>query len=230
MRRIPSSTLWRTLSYIDSLEGPARDEYLADMSEAAFDAVAPSLRLKPMDPDKYGPGAPEPASARVYRLAHSQPAVWSAFPDRFVRQLAADEGTLTSILGAERGSRAAACPPPVIAKGGAVKKAIGERFKRRFGSKMERDGEGWFVKGDLDGVGFTLGLHYGGKLPGIRYGIGFDAADGLTRGGLPVECSYGFGQWAWDFALADELEQVAETMFEAVTDAVQLYSALVSDR
>lgn len=212
LRRVPDVTLWKSLSYIDSLSDIQRSEFF-DLCEAVAQELAA--------------GRP-PFSAKQETLAQQQlkqiqaALAWSAYPDRFLCQFSfealaemnIDEARIPNILKSD---------PPVIAKAAAIRNVLHKRLKEQFDAKVTNTGGGsWSCLGSATETNFAMGLDYGGTGQGFYYGVTFET-ELAAPVGLAFHSPYAIPGRAIDFPMADELDELADVFCEGILNLEQYY-------
>jgi len=224
LRRIPSTTAWRYLGYIESLPPDERRELMGTCATIAHQMMMPMLgyAVPAVSPQDAG----QQPQAILFQKVFSQPRL-NASPDRFLRQFPAS--MLKEMMSEERMQEIMALPLPVTATAGAVRKELRRQMKEAFDADITNQGGGeWSYVGCIEDVEFYLHMDYGVMGPGFRYGVGFRQADssGPYESGGTLEASYGIQSGNCDFPVADELTELAQTLTEVIKDLAQLYVSI----
>ena len=224
LRRIPSTAVWNTLSYIQTLSNEERSQFFDTCAQIACQNAMASTGVTPPPATPVGSAAYESPQARLFEQIFSE-VRFSAFPDRFMRQFAANRDALSQLVDESRIPAIMECEAPVVAKAGSIRRILHNRLKQVFQVETSNLGGGeWLNVGVVDDMLFHLHVDYGGMGPGIRYGIGFGpggSGSALALAGT-LESSFGFPTGVCDFPLSDELDQLADTTCNVIVDLSQL--------
>lgn len=200
LARIPSTNVWRTLSYVDSLASEDRHALFDSCAELARAHVESAVGIQKREL-AFDASVIAQQSQLHDRVASSQ--LWSRFPDAFLRQLASNEEWLASLVGAERLPSILACPIPEVAKAAKVRSVVHKHLKDVFNAKASNQGAGnWLLTGESEGRPVEIWFDYGGMGGGFRYGVN----------GLTLEATYGFAPTKVDWPLVSQLNEIAETL------------------
>ena len=236
LRRIPSPSTWKALSYLEGLNREERD--------ALFDVFAERgcawLRTD-LDMNQFVERHKELVRAPAYARFLNE--YGRASPGKY-----ADVGFLRDWLNLHRQFAATqptpappkpdfgpvplevveAAEPPVAAKAGEIRKAVKQAFTPRFHVKPTNAGSGvWNYSGDCEGRPFTLTLHWGSYMK-MRYGITpgqlaaqrpFQGINGLTWEGMLIA---GIGHW--DFVCQHNLAASVALLGEIIERIVSLHA------
>ncbi len=230
LRRVPSTTVWRTLSYIQTLCDEERSRVFDSCAEIAYQNTGTDTGRTPPQAVPVGSAADELPQARLFRQIFSEPR-FSGFPDRFMQQFAVNQDALSQMVDDSRIPAIIASETPVVAKAGSIRKALHARLRQRFAVETSNLGGGeWLNAGMVDNVPFQLCIDYGGMGPGFRYGLGFGPNAATSARALPgtLASSYGFPSGVCDFPLSDELDDLAETICEVILDLAGLNAQILA--
>ncbi|MGI9324118.1 MAG: hypothetical protein ACR2PZ_02785 [Pseudomonadales bacterium] len=220
LRRIPDVTIWKSLSYIESLPNEERGNFFdvcAGFAEQDVLGRTQASRSNSVPPDPNIPTSRQLQLREVQAIRR-----WTAFPNRFFRQF--NEEALRQMVDASRIPAILDSEPPVVAKAGAIRKTLHKRLKTAFNAEMRNMGGGnWHCSGKVADAGFALHIDYGGMGPGFRYSVSFDPAPAAMNG-LGFHTPYGIPARAIDFPMADELDDLAAVFCEGITDLHQMYT------
>ncbi len=219
LRRLPSTAVWKSLSYIESLSQAER--------VSAFDTCA-RIAQRSFAGERAAIGTADDVADRSELHAGIFSELrWSEFPDRFMKQF--DGIGLDGMVEQSQIPAIVACDPPVVAKAPAIRKVLHPHLKDSFNAEISNRGGGnWAYMGLVSDRQFTLNIDYGGMGSGFRYSVGFGSSTRTPNvlHGVSLESSYGLPTSVCDFPLADELHELASTVTDLVVDLANLQTQI----
>ena len=227
LRRIPSTTVWRTLGFLDALSESERASTLDMCVDIAAGSIEHRWSNSPPQPSPVGEAASQTPQAKLYEDIFSRPSYWSHFPDRFMCQFS-DE-MLAQMVEPHRIETIRRVAQPSVAKAVPTRKVIHNRLASEFGTEaINRGGGEWSFHGVAKQTEFSLNIDFGGRGNGFRYDVAFPPSTSATGVGcgLSLESSYGFPTGLCDYPIDDELDSLADTMYETIKDIVTLRELL----
>jgi hypothetical protein len=224
VRRIPSTHVWQTLAYLDTLDVKERGTLFDLWAERG------SAMLTLVGYGQQSGFLQHPAYQR-YTNAVCGPSAWTYADPSYVRsiieaqaQIPADWGPAEppdlGLLSMEAVDNA---PSPKAVRAPEIRREVKGRFRDRFRIQPANKGGGvWAYAGDCDGRAFTLTIDYGG-FDKFRYGV---VASQSTRMSGPYGVSWeallGFGLGGWDFVRAHNLNASVSLLGEVIEKLVSL--------
>lgn len=139
LRRVPSTTVWRTISSLQKLSDEERSRVFDLCAEIGYQNAMTSAGNVPLRPT-FAERNPLPQNRlfnEIFLVTR-----FSAFPDRFMRQSAAMPDVLLDLDDESRIPAIVAAETPVVANAGSFRNVLHARLKHEFGVETSNHGGG----------------------------------------------------------------------------------------
>jgi hypothetical protein len=224
VRRMPSTHVWQTLAYLDTLDDNERDTLFDLWAERG------TAMLTPVDYQQQTELVRHPAYQR-YTAAVCGPCAWTYADPSYVRSIIESQAQIPAewgpaeppdlgLLPMETVKKA---PSPRTARAPDIRREVKRQFQDRFRIQPANKGGGVRVyAGDCDGRAFSLTIDYGG-FDKFRYGVVLIAPNRKAPPcGVAWEGLLGFGLGGWDFVRAHNLSASVSLLGEVIEKLVPL--------